>query len=399
MLGPVSGVASAARRRSRRRRRLILLVTVILVFVVAELVHQVVNASSPSARRTAGTWIADVSPVVTETNTLTPTFAYVVSKGSTMTRPQLVLTMQSLVDSSAGEVSELRANTFAPPSPGEQQRLLRAMSLRASAFFDLNRAVDGAISGQSTAVVGSQFQDASAAMRSANVAFKSFYHLLPRGSDPSQLPTASWTSPKTLWSSVSLQNLATRLSQANQLRPHPHITIAAISLSPLPEVVPTTTTSTTTTTTVAKNRNPTTTSSTISSSKKTVRNTTTTSTTTTTFPKVSQIPTGSTPSVFAPTASIRPIVVIRNDGNVTETNVTIQAIMNGEIVKSAPLGSLAPGSSRFVELVSLAVRTKQMSSCASASLRHDRCTSLEVRLNIGGQIQTQRTIALAFFVS
>lgn len=398
MLGPVSGVASAARRRSRRRRRLILLVTVILVFVVAELVHQVVNASSPSARRTVGTWIADVSPVVAETNTLTQTFAYVASKGSTMTRPQLVLTMQSLVDSSSGEVSELRANTFAPPSPGEQQRLMRAMLLRASAFFDLNRAVDGAISGQSTAVVGSQFQDASGTMRSANVAFKSFYHLLPRGSDPSQLPPVSWTSPTTLWSSASLQNLATRLSQANQLRPHPHITIAAISLSPLPEVVPTTTTSTTTTTTVAKNRNPTTTS-TISSSKKTVQHTTTTSTTTTTFPKVSQIPTGSTPSVFAPTASIRPIVVIRNDGNVTETNVTIQAIMNGEIVNSAPLGSLAPGSSRFVELVSLAVRTKQMSSCASAGLRHDRCTSLEVRLDVGGQIQTQRSVALAFFVS
>jgi hypothetical protein len=83
----------------------------------------------------------------------------------------------------------------------------------------------------------------------------------------------------------------------------------------------------------------------------------------------------------------------------TETNVTIQAIMNGESVSSAPLVSIAPGTSRYLELDSLAVRPKNMNACGSSALRHDRCTSLVIRITINGQAQAQRSVALAFFVS
>jgi len=393
MLGPVSGVASAARRRARRRRRLIVAAVLLVVFVATELIHQFVNASAPAARRTAGSWVANLAPTITDANLLSSTFAYVESNGSTMSRPKLTLIMQGLVTASDTEIESVRTSTFGAPSSSAKALLVSALDLRARSFAGLDAAVNSVISGGTVANADGGLLISSSMMESAQSRYRLFIRALPKGSAPTQLPSVDWFSPSGVFAPARLNHLASSLAKAPQLRAYQLLTIVAISLNPLPEVIPTTTTTTTTTTTIPKKAKSASTKRTPVAKKK--RSTTMT----TTLPKISQIPTGNAPSVFAPTTSVRPIVVVKNEGNITETNVIVEVVMNNERVQSAPLAPLAPGASRYLELSSLRVVTSTMTACTSPALRHERCTQMEVLVKTPTSLVAHRSVALAFFVS
>ncbi|HUY07429.1 MAG TPA: hypothetical protein VMU99_09240 [Acidimicrobiales bacterium] len=392
MLGPVSGVASAARRRARRRRRLIVVGALLVVFVVAELIHQIVNASTPAQRRTAGSWVATVAPTITDANLLSSTLSYVEIQGSKMSRPKLILILRSLAVASNAEVASLITNTLGAPSRHAKELLVLALELRARSFAGFDEAVTSVISGGSVATASQRLTLSSTIMASAQSHYRNFVRALPKGSAPSQLPGVDWYPSGGAFAPATLNHLASSLAKASQLRIHRALEITAISLNPLPEVIPTTTTTTTTTTIPKKSRT--------SSSRKTpnVNTRKPSPTTTTTLPKISQIPAGNSPSVFAPTSSVRPIVVLKNQGNVTETNVSVEVVMDRETVNSAVLGSLAPGDSRYLELSSLPVVPSRMSKCSSISLHHDRCTSMEVLIKSSVRVRAHRSVFLAFFV-
>lgn len=395
MLGPVSGVASAARRRARFRRRLIVLVALLVIFVVTELVHQIVNAAAPTRLRSAGSWVSSVAPTITDANLLSATFAYAESKGSTMSRSQLMLVIQGLVASSGSELQSVQTSTFGSPSTSAKLLLVSALDLRARSFATFGATVNSLISGGSLAGARASFATSSSLMADAQRHYRLFIRALPKGSAPTQLPRVDWFSSNGVFAPATLGHLASSLAGAPQLRAHRAMTITAISLSPLPEVVPTTTsttTTTTTTTTVPKRSKST-------STKKATTKKNRSTTTSTTLPKISQIPTGNTPSVFAPVTSIRPIIVVKNQGNITETDVTVEVSMGNETVQSGPLAPLVPGASRYLELAPLRVVTSAMAACSSAALHQDRCTSMEVLIKSSAFLEAHRSVALAFFVS
>lgn len=392
MLGPVSGVASAARRRARYRRRLVIVAALVVVFVFAELVHQIVNASSPAARRTAGSWVANLAPTITDANLLSSTFAYVESKGSTMSRPKLTLIMHGLRASSSTQLENVRTNTLGAPSLSAKELLVSALNLRARSFAGFDVAVHSVISGGTVTSAYASFELWSSLMQNAQSRYRLFIRALPKGSAPTQLPGVDWFSSSGALAPAELLHFASSLSKAPQLRAHRALTITAISLNPLPEVVPTTTTTTTTTTTIPKKAKSSTTKKAPVVKRKR-------STTTTTLPELSQIPSGNTPSVFAPTSSLRPIIVVKNQGNITESDVVVEVLMNNETVQSAPLAPLVPGASRYLELSSLRVMTSTMAKCSSPALRHDRCTQIEVLVKTSASLVAHRSVALAFFVS
>ena len=394
MLGPVSGVASAARRRSRRRRRLVISAVLLLVFVVAELVHQVVNASAPAARRTAGSWVAAMAPTINDANLLTPTLGYLESSGSRLSRPQLALIMQGLDTAASRQESDVRTSTFGAPSVVAKNLLVTALDLRARSLANFNAAVETVISGGSVAGADAGFATSASLMQSAQLHYRLFIRALPKGSAPTQLPAVDWSSPDGAFVTSKLNQFASALAHAPQLRARHALVITTISLNPLPEVIPTTTTMTTTTTTIPRR-----TKSTSTKKSTTTKRKSPTTTTTTTLPRISQIPPSNSPSVFAPTPSVRPIIVVKNEGNVAEMNVTVEVVMNNEIVSSVPLARLAPGDSRFLELSALKVVTSTMAKCSSPALRHDRCTQMEVIVKTPTAQMTHRSVALAFFVS
>jgi hypothetical protein len=377
----------------------IIVVTILVVFVGGEIIHQIVNSATPSDHLSATSWVADIAPVVAQENTLNATFSFVEKHGATMSRPQLTLNIDSLVTSADSAVAEARSDHLSPPSEHTPTLLLASLAQRAHAFSDLQNGVNEAINGGSSLTAAAQFSKAANAMKAAQVGYLSFVRSLVTGSDRAQLPKVAWTKPDTIFSASTLGGFARQLVGATQLRPRDELAVTAISMNPLPEIVPTTTTSTTTTTTIPKNLQVSTTTTTTTSSGKRRRVVTSTTTiTTTTLAPIAQIPTGSSPSVFAPTGSIRPIVVVKNEGNVAEHNVEIVALMDGERRVSAPIASLAPGRSTYLEMRALVVHTSTMASCAASSLRHDRCTSLEVAVEIGTRVMAHRSIDLAFYV-
>ncbi len=398
VLGPVSSVASGARRRARRRRRIALVSTILIVFIGAELIHQIVNAGHPAAHRNVASWLAYVAPTLTDANTLSATLDSLESKGPSMNRVQLTLIANSLVSASQAQADNVQSSSFAPPSSRVEHLLLDALESRTYAFGELQTGINAAISTGLSTEAERLFTRAATQMRSAQSSYVQFLNALPKGSDRSVLPKVRWMIPTSLWSTPRLANFATQLGAAGQLRAHHQLTIAAISITPLPEIIPTTTTSTstttsTTTTTIAAG------SPTTTVPRTTKRSSSQSTTTTTTIPQISQIPEGSTPSVFAPTTQVQPIVVVKNEGNVVESNVVVYARMNGQTVRSAPIGALLPGRSVYLKLGSLVVVTKTMSPCSQSTLRHDRCTSITVRLGVGSHTVASRSVALAFFVS
>jgi hypothetical protein len=383
---------------------LALVVVLLVLFIGGELIHQVANAARPADRLTDASWIASVAPIIGEAGTLNSSIGYIETHATSMGRPALSLALSALNTYGARELDDVTRASLTPPSAAARTELLQTFTTRLLALHSFSGGVERAIE---TGAVATSIADLARAAREeirAQSQYRRFLTTVAKVDGHLQLPSVDLVSPVRIFHTTTLSNFAQLLVATPSLRSAPRLVIAVVSMNPLPEVIPTTTSTTiaTTTTTPTRHRragpSTTTTLATTSGKRRTRTVTTTTTTTTTTLPPTSPFPSGVGPSVYAPTPSVHPIVVVRNSGNVTATQVQIVATLADRSITSAPISTLLPGHSIFVELHSLAVNTAAMTACQVTTLRHDRCSSLIISLQSRGVTVAHHAISVAFYV-
>lgn len=389
MLGPV-GRGSAPPRR-RRRWWPYLLGGLVLALVVGEVTNQVVSSANGAAQRSAGSWVAAVSPLVDESNALVPELVEVRDRATQLRRAQLESLLSELVDGSEQVRAQLAALALAPPTSAAGSALAGVLAGRARASEALASALTLVISSSGPAsaqAATEKIASAATRLRLADEDYRGFRRLLPARSGGGRLPPSIWILRPASWQPAVLAGWVGLLRHTPALEGRRALSLLAVSLRPSPLEIrglPTTTTTsttTTTTTTTSTSRPPTTSAakstrparssgspaSSVSGTKATSGSSTTTSSTTVPLSTTTtlQIPPPGSVSVVPATARVVVTAVVASTGNLSVPGGLVQAnldpvpgpaaLREKAAQVDARVGALAPGHAHSVSLPPLAVQ-------------------------------------------
>ncbi len=356
-----------------------MLLGALVALVIGEVADQVVASSSAAARRSLGSWVAAVSPIVDESTAVAPVLDALRRDATTADRAALDRRLGFVEAQSAAARRQLAALPLAPPDAVAGAGLARVIDGRAAAATALGEGIDlatdaGAGTG-SLARAQADLQTAAAAAAAADAAYVALRSHLARPAR-GDLPARSvWLSHPSAWTAASLSAWAGALRATPALAARPGLALTAVSVSPsvlevrgLPTATTTTPTSSTTTTSTTTTTTTTTTTATTGSTGRTTTSTTgpghgggsgRRTTTTTAVPVVTtttlQVPPAGSLSVLQPTSHLAVTAVVADRGSLPVAGVRLVATLTpdgGGAVQQVErrLGGLAPGTARFVEL-------------------------------------------------
>ena len=395
MLGPRSRGPLPSTRRERWRVIVVVVVCLLVGLVVGEVADQVVKSSSGVGRRTDKTWLAAVSAIVAESNTLAPTLDAIRSDATdpaVFDRVTLEFSLRQLAQDAETDANIYRLLGLAAPSNRADLLMTAVLGLRHAGAENLAAGVELAISGRdepSTLPRARQFlATAGSRFAAADAGYHALVFSLAKNVDALSLPSSVWVRSPAVWSASAVGAWANELRSAASLALSAALSIVAVTLEPPPLEItglPTTTTTTTTlapttsTTTVARGGHarrqpPTTTSSptTTTSSPSATTSTSaapakpTTSTMTLPAPTTSlQIPPAGSVSVVAATSRLEVVVVVKNIGDTIAKGAYVTAVASparSSHTGAARVGArhglltLSPGSSEYVVMPKLVVK-------------------------------------------
>jgi len=390
MFGPLSRANKSAFRRTRR----IVVVVVVLGILLGNVIYQVVHSSGASSRLATASYVAAISPIVTQSNGLVPLLLEIRRApgdlGSTdKARVELYEYLGELLSGAKSASTQLSELGLSPPTKRSGALIATVLDDRFVASQGLYGAISLATGPDHSNVVSARVATLLAGVGSqlnaSDSSYRSFVASLPASSGRGNLPASNWAHAGS-WGATATTAWAHELTATPVLSARRVLSLVAISLNPpavtisgiaLPKSPAssassstsggkstTTTTSSTTTTVIATGP---------SGVAGPVAITTTTipPTTTTTIPPTTttlQIPPAGSVSNLPETKTIEVIAVVADAGNATVDGVVVQAELTSVgVVSLSPLspassvkksiGPISPGSARYVELAPLGVRS------------------------------------------
>ena len=343
-------------------------IVVVVAIVVAGLVDQIVNSYQPANARSVRSWESAAAPIIAESNSLGALLRATPGALAGYDRAALDGTIDALQGGTTAEAANVEVLGIAPPSAKAAQLLRATLADRAAAVVSFAAGVSSA-TGPSHDVRAAElsFGAATADLARGDAAYRAL--LVALGPQKGVLPASAWLQPPSPFGSDFASHLAGELARSPRLAELSRLAIVAISLQPAPDHItglPSATTTTTVVVTTTVPRTTSTTSTTLALGSTSTSSTTTSVVTTTTVPPTTttlQVPPSGSRSYLLPTPSVTVTVVVRNAGDVTVGDVSVQVSLLPTATVSGPpsaeamarLGTLGLGRSVAVSLGPLAI--------------------------------------------